>query len=95
MLLAVVWRVVAAVPLGYVFFCALRSIFYFVASAASFSTCDMCLRFRGCPVVLDVELSVSARHQKTRLLLRARCLPLLLVAAASGGVRHKFQNYMR
>ena len=22
--------------------------------------CDMCLRFRGCPVVLDIELSVSA-----------------------------------
>ena len=40
-------------------------------SAASFSTCDMCLRFRGCPVVLDFELSVSARYQKTRVLQRA------------------------
>ena len=40
--------------------------FYFLASAASFSSCDMCLRFRGCPVVLDIELFVSARHQKTR-----------------------------
>ena len=60
-------------------------------SAASFSTCDMCLRFRGCPVVLDFELSVSARYQKTRVLLRARrlLLPLLVAAAASGGVRHK------
>ena len=29
----------------------------------------MCLRFRDCPVVLDIdELSVSARHQKTRVL---------------------------
>ena len=55
----------------------------------------MCLRFQGCPVVLDVELSVSARHQKTRLLLRARRFPLLLVAAASGGVRHNFQNYIQ
>ena len=32
-------------------------------------TCNMCLRFRDCPVVLDIdELSVSARHQKTRVL---------------------------
>ena len=30
-------------------------------------TCDVCLRFRGCPVELDLELSVSAWHQKTRL----------------------------
>ena len=55
----------------------------------------MCLRFRGCPVVLDIELSVSARYQKTRVLLRARRLLLLLVAAASGGVRQKFQDNMR
>ena len=92
MLLAVVWRVVVAVPLVYVFLC---SIFYFLASAASFSTCDMCLRFSDCPVVLDIELSVSARHQKTRVLLCARRLLLLHAAAASGGVRHKFQNCMR
>ena len=39
----------------------------------------MYLRFRGCPVVLDIELSVSAWYQKTRrALLRARCLVLLL-----------------
>ena len=55
----------------------------------------MCLRFRGCPVVLDIELSVRARYHKTRVLLRARRLLLLLVAAASGGVRHKFQNYLQ
>ena len=56
--------------------------------------CDMCLRFRGCPAVLDIELSVSARYQKTRVL-RARRLLRLLVAAASGGTRHKFQSYMQ
>ena len=50
----------------------------------------MCLRFRSCPVVLDIELCVSARYNKTRVLLRARRLRLLLVAAASGGVRHNF-----
>ena len=39
----------------------------------------MYLRFRGRPVVLDIELSVSAWYQKTRrVLLRARCLVLLL-----------------
>ena len=39
----------------------------------------MYLRFRGCPVVLDIELSVSAWYPKTRrALLRARCLVLLL-----------------
>ena len=59
--------------------------FYFLAGAASSSTV-MCLRFRGCPVVLDIELSVSARYQKTRVLLRARRLLLLLVASPSGGV---------
>ena len=50
--------------------------------------------FRGFPVVLDIELFVSTRHQKTRVLLCARRLVLLLVAAAaSDGVRHKFQIY--
>ena len=45
--------------------------------------------------MLDIELSVSARDQKTRVLLCAQRLVLLLVAAAaSGGVRHKFENYM-
>ena len=49
----------------------------------------MYLRFPGCPVVLDVELSVSARYQNTRrVLLRARrLLLLLLLAAESGGAR--------
>ena len=38
-------------------------------------------RFRGCPVVLDIELSVSAWYHKTRrALLRARRLLLLLTA---------------
>ena len=58
-------------------------------------TCDMCLRFRGCPVVLGIELSVNARYQKTRVLLCARRLVLLLVAASSGGVRHKIKNYVQ
>ena len=58
-------------------------------------TCDMCLRFRDCLVVLDIELSVSARHQKTRVLPCVRLVLLLVAAAASGGVRHKFQNYMQ
>ena len=45
-----------------------------------FLYCDVYLRFRGCPVVLGIELSVSAWYQKTRrALLRARCL---LLAAA-------------
>ena len=92
---AVVWRVVVAVPLGYVFFGALFSIFspqriffpYYLA-------CHMCLRFRGCLAVLGIELSVSARHQKTRGLLCTRRLVLLFVAAAaSDGVRYNFQNY--
>ena len=75
---------------------------YFLASAASdFSTVipGMYLRFRGCPVVLDIELSVSAWYQKTRrVLLRARrLLLLLLLSAESGSVRCAayFQNYMQ
>ena len=48
----------------------------------------MHLRFRGCPVVLDIELSVSARYQKTRrALLRASCLLLLLLLAADSRER--------
>ena len=98
MLLAVVWRVVVAVSLGYVFLVLLYSLFsrHRAQLLLHCLTCDMCLRFRGCPVVLDIELSVCARHQKTRVLLCARRLVLLLIAAAaSGGVRHKFQNYMQ
>ena len=79
------------------FFGALFSIFSPQRSfVLYYLTCDMSLRFRGCPVELDTELSVSVRHQKTRVLLCARRLVLLLVAAAaSGGVRHKFQNYVQ
>ena len=94
MLLAVVWRVVVVVPLGHIrFFGALFSIFSPQRNFVPYYlTCDMCLRFRGCPVELGIELSVSARHQKTCVLLCTRRLVLLLVAvAASGGVRHKFR----
>ena len=44
----------------------------------------MYLRLRDCPVVLDIELSVSAWCHKTRRVLRARrLLPLLLLTAES------------
>ena len=57
---------------AWVFFGALFAIFSPQRSFfLYYLTCDMCLRFRGCPVVLDIELSVSARYQKTRVLLRA------------------------
>ena len=98
MLLAVVWRVVVVVPLGHIrFFGALFSIFSPQRNFVPYYlTCDMCLRFRGCPVELGIELSVSARHQKTRSLLCAPRLVLLLTAAAPrGGVRQKFQNCMQ
>ena len=52
--------------------------------------CDtrMCLQFRGCPVVLDSELSMSAWYHKTRrALLRARRLLLLLLLTAEGNER--------
>ena len=58
-------------------------------AASSFpGSCDMCLRSRGCPVLPDIELAVSARHpavsarhHTTRIrLLNAQ--DLLLVAAA-------------
>ena len=68
-------------------------ILYFIASAASSST-----RVSGFGVVrwcLTLSFSVGARYQKTRVLLRARRLRPLRVAAASGGVRHKCQNYMQ
>ena len=64
----------------------------------------MRFRFRGGPVVLDIELSVSAWYQKIRrAVLRARCLVLLLLLAADSrerrcvvcGVRHNFFNYMQ
>ena len=50
----------------------------------AFLCCDtrIYLRLRGCPVVLDIELSVSAWYHKTRrVLLRARRLLLLLLTA--------------
>ena len=78
----------AAVLVDYTCWC---SVFYFLASAASSSTCHMCLWFRGCPVVLDIELSLSARYQKTRVDARAACLPLLCCSSE----RHKIQNYIQ
>ena len=51
-----------------------------------FLCCDtrMYLRFRRRPVVLDIELSVSAWYHKTRrVLLRARRLLLLFITAES------------
>ena len=65
--------------------------------------CDtrMYLRFRGCPVVLDIELFVSAWYHKARFaLLRARRLLLLLLLtaesrehrAAACDVRHNVQT---
>ena len=48
----------------------------------------MYLRFRGCPVVLDIALSVSAWYRKTRrVLLRARRLLLLLLLTAESKER--------
>ena len=49
-----------------------------------FFCCDTRIygRYRGCPVVLDIELSVSEWYHKTRReLLHARRLPLLLLTA--------------
>ena len=78
----------AAGPLVYVL------VLSFLASAVSFSTTAiprMYLRFRSCPVVLNIELSVSVWYQKTRrVLLRAegRLLLLLLTAESrDDGVR--------
>ena len=47
-------------------------------------------RFRGCPVVFDIELSVSAWYRKTRrVLLRVRrFMVLLLLTAESKERRH-------
>ena len=48
----------------------------------------MYLRFRGCPVVLDMELSVIAWYQKTRrVLLRARRRLLLRLLTAESKER--------
>ena len=55
-----------------------------------FLCCDtrMYFRLRGCPVVLDIELSVSAWYHKTRrVLLRARRLLLLLLLTAESKER--------
>ena len=58
-------RTAAAVPLVFVL------VLYFLASAASAvsTVIRMYLRFRDCPVALDIELYVSAWYHKTRLAL--------------------------
>ena len=88
---------VVAVGLEYVFFGSIS--FPFLTAQVLpllLVTCAMaCPRVRDSPVVLDIELSVGSRHQKTRVLPCARRLVLLLVAAARGGVRQKFQNNMQ
>ena len=76
----------AAAPPVYV----LVLLYYFRASAASSFSADtrMYLQFRGCPVVLDIELSVSAWYYKTRrVLLRAKRLLLLLLLTAESKER--------
>ena len=65
-----------------VLYCRQRSFFLY---------CDLRLWFRGCPVVLDIELSVSTRYHQTHVLQRVRRFVLQLVAAG-GGVRHKSEN---
>ena len=63
---------------------------YFLASAASSFCADtrMYLRFLGCPVVLDIELSVIAwYHKNRRVQLRARRLLLLLLLTAESKER--------
>ena len=55
-----------------------------------FLRCDtrMYLRFRGCLVVIDIELSLSAWYHKTRrVLLRASRLVLLLLLTAESKER--------
>ena len=56
----------------------------------AFLCCDtrIYLRLRGCPVVLDIELSVSAwHHNARRVLLRAKRLLLLLLLTAESKER--------
>ena len=49
-----------------------------------FLYCDMYLRFRGCPVVLDIELygRMVSEASTCTVLLRTRCLLMLLLLAA-------------
>ena len=66
------------------------SILFFSQCSFVFLCCDtrMYLRFRACPVVLDIELSVSGCYHKTRrVMLRARRLLLLLLLAAESKER--------
>ena len=60
-------------PLGYVFLVLLYYLFsrHRAQLLLYYLTSHVCLRFRGCAVVLGIELSVNARHQKTRTAVRA------------------------
>ena len=63
MLLAVVWvEVVVVVGGGCAACIGFGTLFLASATFSSSVVPSMCLRFRGCPVVLDVERSVSARY---------------------------------
>ena len=69
-------RTAAAAPFVFVL---VHDVLASAASAFSIVIPGICLWFRSCPVVLDIELSVSAGYQKTgRALLRASCLVMLL-----------------
>ena len=66
------------------------SILFSVQRSFVFLCCDtrMYRRLRGCPVVLDMDLSVSAWYHKTRrVLLRAKRLLLLLLLTAESKER--------
>ena len=57
-----------------------------IAVSSSTVCCDPCPRSRGCQVISDIELSVSARHHTTRILLHARRLLLVAGEVAVRGV---------
>ena len=71
-------------------FGALYDVLFSGESSFVFLCCDtrMYRRFRGCPVVIDIELSVSAwYHKNRRVLLRARRLLLVLLLTAESKER--------
>ena len=79
-------RTAAAAPPVYVLL--LYTIFWPAQLRLSLLDTGMYRRFRGCPVVLDIELSVSAWYHNTRrVLLRARHLLLLLLLTAESKER--------
>ena len=80
--------------------CRLYTFWYSIFSPAQLLSLLRCISgfgvVRWC-LNFNMELSVSAwYHKNRRVILRARCLLLLLLLAAeTGGVRHKFQNFMQ